>query len=122
MSTGAITVNWGAPVRGREAASLSVFGQSLEYLETLTKEGRIHGHKEYFSVTGKSGGFQLIEGELDELFKVLRGDEMRAILVRASAIVEDFEIEIFEGGDDASVQEGMTVWVNNLQELGYMST
>ena len=44
----------GAPVRGREMKSLEVFGKSLAYWDEKAKEGRVHGHHEYFALTGNA--------------------------------------------------------------------
>jgi hypothetical protein len=121
--TGAIVITWGAPVRGREAKGMEVFGHAIERFEGLAKEGRIHGHREYFAVTGNTGrvgGFMLIEGDLQELVR-LQGEEEQIVLQqKASAIVENFSVQIFAGGSDRAVQERMTSYVETLQGLGVM--
>ena len=53
--TGAVLIRWGGQVPGREAKSLEVFGKSIERFEQLTKEGRLHAHREYIALTGKAG-------------------------------------------------------------------
>ena len=52
MANGALIFTWGNSVRGREAKGLETFGKALAYYDELAKEGRIHGHREFFSLTG----------------------------------------------------------------------
>lgn len=121
MTTGAIVVRWGQNVPGREAKGLEVFGNALALCERYAKEGRIHGHKEYFNVTGTDGGFQVIDGELDQLAQIVVDDEFRRVCAEASAVVTDFDVELCQGGTDASVQDGTTRYVAAMQALGYWS-
>lgn len=117
---GAIVIRWGATVPGREAKSLDVFGAAVERFEGLMKQGRIHAHREFFGITGREGGFMLVEGHLDELLKISAEPETIALNVKAGAIVEDFEIQLYGGGNDQSVQEMMGTYTGSLGELGYM--
>jgi hypothetical protein len=39
---------------------------------------------------------------------------------QAAAIVEDFETQVYAGGDDQSVQSLMGDYAGSLQEIGYM--
>jgi len=119
--TGAIVFSWGAPVRGREGKGLEVFSKAVERFEQLAKKGRIHGHKEYFAVTGDSGrasGFMIVEGQLDELLKLQGEEEQLRLLTEATQITENFNIQVFSGGSDRAVQERMTQYVEVQQELG----
>jgi hypothetical protein len=121
--TGAIVASWGSPVRGREAKGLESFGNALTYFEGLAKQGRIHGHKEYFSLTGNSSkwaGMMIIEGELDELLKLQTEDEYQRVTIEASAIVENFTTQLSAGGSDQAVQEQIGRYTQTLGELGYM--
>src|SRR4051794_37551434 len=92
--TGAALIRWGGQVPGREAKSLEVFGRSIERFEQLTKEGRLHAHREYIALTGKAGGFTILEGEVEELQKILIEPETLALNSQAQAIVADFEIPL----------------------------
>lgn len=115
--TGAIVFRWGAPVRGRETQGLAVFGEALGYYEELAKEGRIIGHREYFN-TGNEGGFMIVEGLLPELHQLMQEDEFAKLQAKASNIVEDFTTELCMGGTDQTVQEGMQMYTEVLEELG----
>lgn len=121
--TGAIIYSWGGPVRGREAQGLEVFGHAVGHFEQLAKQGRIHGHKEYFAVTGNSGrvsGFMMIEGELVELAKLQMEDEQLELMTRAQAITENFTVQLYAGGSDRAVQDRMSTYTQTLQELNLL--
>jgi hypothetical protein len=118
--TGAWIARWGATVPGREAKALEVFGKSIERFEQLAKEGRIHAHKEYIALTGRTGGFTIIEGEVEELQRILLEPETLALNSQAAAIVADFEQALYVGGTDQAVQGLMGTYVTALGEIGYM--
>ena len=118
---GALMIRWGASIPGREGTSLDVFGSAINRFETLAKQGRIHGHREYFSVAGDFFGFMLIEGELDELMKILVEDDTRKLTDQASTQVQDFSVEAYAGGSDNATQELVASYMTTLGELGYMT-
>jgi hypothetical protein len=117
--TGAVLIRWGASVAGREMKSLEVFGKAVERFEQLAKSGRIHAHHEYIALTGRPGGFMIVEGEVEELQKILTEPENLALTTEASLIVTDFSQDLYGGGSDKAVQDLMGVYVNELQTLGY---
>lgn len=121
--TGAIVITWGSPVRGREAKSLEVFGEALAFFEGLAKQGRIHGHREYLSITGdvsKWGGMEIVEGDLEDLLRLQTEDGYRRLMEKAAAIVDCFTTQITVGGSDRAVQEQITRYMETLQGLGYL--
>jgi hypothetical protein len=117
---GAIRISWGANVPGRETTGLDVFGRAINRFETMTKEGRVAGHHEYFSVTGRDGGFMLVEGEVEELTKILAEEETLKLNAQASAVVDDFEVQAFIGGTDQTTQQLIGVYTSSLTDIGYM--
>ena len=117
---GAVKISWGVSIPGREATGLDVFGRTVQRFEQLAKEGRVHGHHEYFSITGPSSGFMMIEGELDELMKILTEDEIIKLTNEASAIVSDVDIQAYAGGTDQATQQLVTNYTASMNELGYM--
>jgi hypothetical protein len=117
---GALMFRWGRSIPGREAASLDVFGSAINRFETLAKEGRIHGHHEYVSITGRDGGFALVEGETEELTKILAEEESLRLNAQASAVVDDFEVQTFIGGTDQAVQQAVGTYTASLHDIGYM--
>jgi len=117
---GAIMIRWGTSIPGRENASLDVFSGAINRFETLTKEGRIHGHREYISLTGRDGGFALLEGEVDELTKILVEEDTLRLNSQATAVVEDFEVHAFAGGTDQTIQQLMGTYTASLHDIGYL--
>jgi hypothetical protein len=120
MTTGAVVIRWGAGIPGREAKGFEVFGAAVERFEQYAKSGRIHSHKEYMALTGRAGGFMIAEGEIGELQAMLAEPETLALNAKAEAIVNDFEIQLYLGGTDQTVQETMGIYVGALDEMGYM--
>jgi hypothetical protein len=117
---GAIVFRWSASIPGREAKGLDVFGQAVARFEGLAKSGRIHAHREFIALTGPEGGFMLVEGKVSELQAILAEPETIALNSKAGAIVQDFTISLYGGGDDGSIQELMGSYATSLGELGYM--
>jgi len=117
---GAVLIRWGQGIPGRETKGLDVFGKAVARFEQLTKEGRVQGHREYFSLTGHEGGFMVIDGEVDDLLKVLAEEDTIRLNAQAAAVVQDFEIQAFAGGNDQAVQQLMGAYTGSLQEIGYM--
>ena len=121
--TGAMIVSWGTSVRGREGKSLEVFGRALERFEGLAKSGRIHGHREYFALTGnatKRGGMMVVDGELSELSQLLIEPDMVRLLTEAAEICDNFDVQLFAGGSDQAVQEQVGMFMSVLQDEGYL--
>jgi hypothetical protein len=115
---GALMIRWGASIPGREGASLDVFGSAINRFEMLAKQGRIHGHHEYFSVSGRDGGFALLEGEIEELTKIMTEEETLRLNGQASAVVEDFEIQAYVGGSDQTIQQVVGTYTSGLNDIG----
>jgi hypothetical protein len=117
---GAVLIRWGSNIPGREAQGLDVFGRAVARFEQLTKEGRVHGHREYFSLTGHDGGFMVVDGEVEQLTRIISEDETIRLNAQAAAIVADFEIELFAGGSEQAVQKLTGDFVASMQEIGVM--
>ena len=120
---GAMLVSWGAPARGREAKGLEVFGKALQMFEDHAKAGRIHGHREYFCITGNNSeraGFMVVDGEIEELQKILVSDDNLRLMTEASAITDNFEVTLCAGGSDQSVGEMVSRFTETNTALGYM--
>lgn len=117
---GAALIRWSSTRSGRETKGLEVFGKAIAHFENLTKQGRVHGHREYFAVTGPEGGFMMIEGEVEELTRILGERETLRLNAQAAAVVEEFEILVYAGGNDQTVQELTGDYAASMQELGYL--
>jgi len=117
MANGAMIISWGNSVRGREMKGLEVFGKALAFYDDLAKQGRIHGHREFFSLTGNAterAGTMVVEGDLAELLKLQTEDENQRLLDQAGLICENFTVQICRAADDEAVGQ----YVSVLQELG----
>ena len=117
---GAMVIRWGSGIPGREANGLDVFGKAVARQEELAKEGRIHSHKEFFALTGREGGFMIVEGEVEELLRLAVEPETLTLNAKAAAIVQDFETQVYAGGSDQVIQELIGNYVTSLSEMGYM--
>jgi hypothetical protein len=118
---GAVVISWGTPVRGRETKSLEVFGKAVAHFDALAKAGRIHGHQEFQARTGRSGGFMLITGDLEELARIQNEEEVLALTTSGGLICEDFRVEIYEGGTEQAITESMQRFAGVAGGLGYLT-
>ena len=87
--------------------------------EQLAKQGRIHSHTEYIALTGSAGGFMLVQGEVEELQKILLEPENLALTTQATMIVQDFEQNLYAGGSDQTIQQLIGVELDGLSALGF---
>jgi hypothetical protein len=118
--TGAVVIRWAATVPGREAKGLEVLTNAVGHFDELQKEGRIHGHREYFSLTGSEGGFMIVEGDVAALLAIIAEDQTVKLNAQAAAVVKDFHIQVYGGGSDQAVQGMVGSYVSGLQDLGYL--
>jgi hypothetical protein len=112
MPNGAIIITWGTPVRGREMQSLDVFGRSLAYWDEKAKEGHIHGHHEYFAISGNAtqrSGTMVIDGDLGELARLMVDEDNTRLLAEASNIVENLDTQLCEANSDEAITQYMSV-------------
>lgn len=117
---GALLVRWGQGIPGRETKGTEVFGKAVARFEEYTKEGRVHGHREFIAVTGPDSGFMIVEGELAELMKILGEEGTMQLNAQAAAIVSGFEIQVYAGGNDRAIQQLMNTYAEGMREMGYM--
>ena len=117
---GAMVISWGAPVPGRETKGLEVFGNAVLRFEEYLKSGRIRGHQEYFALTGRDSGFMIVEGDTAELLAIVGEDDIVKLNAQAAAIVQDFEVQVYGGGDDQAVQSMVGTYAAGMQEIGSM--
>lgn len=119
---GAVVISWGTAVRGREAKALETFGKAIEHFDALAKSGRIHGHQEYISRTGRQTGFMIVTGELDELVKVQNEPEVLKLTTAGATICDDFCVTLYEGGTEQAMTESIQRYVGVMTDLGYLTT
>ena len=112
MANGAIIITWGTSVRGREMQGLDVFGRSLAYWDEKAKEGRIHGHREYFAITGNAtqrAGTMVLEGDLDELARLMIDEDNTRLLTEAGNIVENLDTQLCQVNSDEAIGQYVSV-------------
>jgi hypothetical protein len=120
---GALIVSWGANVPGREAKGLEVFGKALAHFDELAKKGRIHGHKEYLSLTGnvdQLAGVMVVEGPVEELIKIQTEEATRVLLIEGASITKNFTATLAAGGDEQTLTQEITLFTKTQQQLGYL--
>lgn len=118
--TGALVIRWGQAIAGREAKSLQVFGAAIARFDDYAKQGRIHGHREYIALSGRDGGFMIADGEVEELAKIMSEDATLTLNSQASAIVADFEVQLYAGGSAETLQQVIGLYGTALGEIGYL--
>ena len=90
MADAGLFVGWGAVVRGREAESLEVFNETIEYFAAQQEEGAIESFEPVFLEPhgGDLGGFILARGDADKIAAIRVGDEFTQLMIRAGFIVD----------------------------------
>jgi hypothetical protein len=94
MADAALFVGWGAPVRGREAKGLEVFGEAGAFYGKCQEAGEI----ESFEVVllsphgGGLAGFFLLRGSTEQCTALREQDDFQRILTRAGLVVQDLGV------------------------------
>ena len=118
MAEAGLFIGWGAPVRNREAKSLQVFNESVEYWNRLQQEGRIESVEVVllFPHGGDLGGFALLRGSHDQLNEVAGDDEFIRMTARAQMIVDNVGVVRAALGDGLGAQ--VQIFQDVVAELG----
>jgi hypothetical protein len=117
---GAFIIRWGNSIAGREAKGLEVLAAAQTTFDELAKAGKVRGHREYISLTGSSAGYMIVDGEVEELEKLLHDPDQLALDVKASAVVEGFSRELVSGGTDQGIQDSVGIYMTALQDVGFL--
>jgi hypothetical protein len=90
MASAGLFIGWGAPIAGREATGLEVFGEALAYYARLEGEGRIESSEVVLLEPhgGDLEGFILVRGSADQMNAVRADDEFRTINAQAGLVVQ----------------------------------
>jgi hypothetical protein len=109
MADYGIFVGFGAPVRGREAKSLEVFNEAMQYYSGLEQAGTIESWEAVILEPhgGDLGGFFLVRGDEDKLNHLRSHQEFRRLTTRAGLITEDLGVVGAALGDGLPAQIGM---------------
>lgn len=87
-TTGALISVWDGIIPGREAQSLDVFVRLQGYWQRHKDAGRISGRRAFLSTTPGDSGFEIVEGDFDELAGMLNDDGHRDISILARSVME----------------------------------
>jgi len=92
MADAGLFIGWDAPVRGREAKSLEVFGEAVEFQGKLQEAGDIESFEVVFLVPhgGDLGGFILVRASRDQIAALRQREDFLRINARAGLVVENF--------------------------------
>jgi hypothetical protein len=117
MADAVIFIGWGSPVRGREQKSLTVFGESIAYWNTLQQEGAIEAVETVLLDPhgGDLAGFALLKGERAKLDEVRQRDEFQKLVVRAGLIVDN--LGVVNGGTGGGLGQQLAVFGEQIAEL-----
>lgn len=112
MAEAALFIGWGAPVPGREAKGLEVFGEAIQFFGGLQQDGSVeaidtvlldpHGGDLY--------GFFLLRGTTAQLDQLRARDDFQRLIARAGLVVGGLGIV------PAVVDEGIEQQVGFYQE------
>lgn len=112
MADYGIFVGFGTPVRGREAKSLEVFNEAMQYYARLQQEGRIESFEAAFLDPhgGDMDGFILLRGQRETLSRLRVEAEFERLTTRANLVVDGI------GVVGASLGEGMARTIAMFQD------
>jgi hypothetical protein len=103
MADAALFVGWGAPVRGREAKGLDVFGEAVAFYGGCQQAGEIESVETVFLAPHGGGlaGFFLLRGSTEQCAALRAREDFQRITARAALIVDEL------GVVDAVIDEGI---------------
>jgi hypothetical protein len=94
MADAGLFVGWSAPVTGREAKGLEVFGEAVAYYGKSVDAGEIASSEVVFLSPHGGGlaGFFLLRGTPEQCAALRDEDEFQRILTRAGLVVQDLGV------------------------------
>jgi hypothetical protein len=106
MADAGLFVGWGAPVPGREAKGLEVFGEAGSFYGKCQEAGDIESFEVVFLTSHGGGlaGFFLLRGSTEQCAALRDRDDFRRILTRAALVVQDLGVIDTVGGDAVGQQ------------------
>jgi hypothetical protein len=109
MAEAGLFVGWGAPVRGREAKSLDLLNEGVQYWGRLQETGRIESFELVllYPHGGDLAGFALLRGSHEQLNEVGGDEEFLRLTTRAGLIVEGLGVVRAVLGEGLEQQIGL---------------
>jgi len=106
MADAGLFVGWGAPIVGREAKGLEVFGEAGAFYGKCQEAGDIESFEVVFLTAhgGDLSGFFLLRGTAEQCAALREDDDFRRILTRAALVVQDLGVIDTVNGDAVGQQ------------------
>jgi len=101
MAQSVVFIGWGPAIGGREAASLRVFNEGVQYWTGLRDRGEIEGF-EAFQLEPHGGdlaGFCLIRGDAEKLDRLRRSDDWQRLNARAQMVIQNLGVVTAHTGE-----------------------
>jgi hypothetical protein len=65
-------------------------------------------------------GTMVVEGSVEELFKIQLEDRTRELLIESALIANNFTVRVAVGGDEQTLMTEIGLYSKTAQELGYL--
>jgi hypothetical protein len=118
MADDALFIGWGAVVRGREATSLRVFQETIEFWTAAQGDGRIESFEAFLLQPHGGGlaGFMLLRGERAKLDELRGSDDFGRVTTRAGMVIDD--LGVLDAYTGASLGEQLGRFQQAAADLG----
>ena len=114
----AIIATWGSSVPGREAKSLEVFMDFMEFWGKKAADGRVAQPQVFFNQDGSEGVF-IVTGKSDALMEIAESEEFEKLTAKGHMIVQNLRSHLYYGGSDEELTRGTRIFAEAGSELGY---
>jgi hypothetical protein len=114
----AIIATWGDAIPGREAKSLEVFTDFMEFWGKKAADGRVSQPQVFFNQDGSEGVF-IVTGKSDALMEIAESEEFEKLTAKGHMIVQDLKSHVYYGGSDEEITRATRIFAEAGSELGY---
>jgi hypothetical protein len=115
----AIIATWSTPIPGREAKSIEVFMEFMEFWGKKAADGRVSQPQVFFNQDGSEGVF-IVTGKSDALVEIAESEDFEKLTAKGQMIVQDLKSHVYYGGTDDEITRGTRIFAEAGNELGYM--
>jgi hypothetical protein len=118
MADYALFIGWGNVVRGREAMSLRVFQETVEFWGHAQGDGQIDGFEPFLLEPHGGGlaGFMMVYGDRGRLERLRASEEFERLMTRADSVIDDLGVVTAYAGEALGRQ------MSHFQELASQLT
>jgi len=112
MADTGLFVGWGAPIAGREAKGLDVFGEAIAFYGSCQETGEIESFETVFlgAHGGDLSGFVLLRGSEEQCAALRTREDFQRITARAALVINNLGIV------DAVIDDGVGAQVAIYQD------